>query len=117
MIDSSTEIVSSFKDLEGNEIVLTGRNALLTNFSVDTPVANFEDVWTMGDRKIRNFLASEQITITMEFKLNQFDENGKPNYLIESLMNGFKPPRKISKLRVEDCTIDELLFAARQKIK
>lgn len=117
MIDSSTEIVSSFKDKDGNEMLITGKDAYLTEFNIDIPNNMTEDVSTYDGKLTRFFLPSEPITITMEFKLNQFDKNGKPNYIIESFMNGFKPKRKVSKLRVDDCSIEELMFAVRQKIK
>jgi hypothetical protein len=117
MIDSSTEIVSSFKDKDGNEMVITGKNAYMTEFNVNYTNPEFEEIFRHGGGSIKKFMPSEPITITMEFKLTQFDKNGDPNYIIEQLFGGGKPKRKISHLRVEDCTIEELLFAARQKIK
>ena len=117
MIDSSTEIVSSFKDKEGNEMLITGKEAYLTEFNVNVPSPMAEDVFNCDGKLTRLFIPEEAITISMEFKLNQFDADGNANYIVESFMDGFKPKRKISKLRVDDCSIEELMFAVREKIK
>ena len=98
-------------------MVITGKNAYMTELSVDYSCPEFEEICTTGGKRIKEVLPSEPITITMEFKLNQFDKYGKPNYIIEQLFGDGKPKRKISQLRVDDCSIEELLFAARQKIK
>ena len=117
MIDSSTEIVTSFKDRDGNEQIITGKDAYLTNFEVNYPTPMSEKIFSLGGKCVKKFVPSEPITISLEFKLNQFDKEGNPNFLIESFINGFKPKRQISKLRVDDCSIEELLFAVRSKIK
>lgn len=116
MINSTTKIITSFTDKEGNETVITGKDAYLTEFNVDYH-SSIQEIYTLGGGSIEQFKPSEPITITLQFKLNPNDKDGNANYLIESFMNGFKPKRRISKLRVEDCSIEELLFAVRKQIK
>jgi hypothetical protein len=108
MKNLNTEVVCNFKDKEGNELVITGKDAYLTRMDVDVPEP--ESVHFMNG-KSKLIPMNGLITLTLEFKLL------KENYILESFMNGFKPKREISKLRVEDCSIEELLFAIRRKIK
>lgn len=117
MINSSTNIVTSFKDKEGNEIVFTGKNAHITEFVVNQPSPKLDDVYNLKGDRVISFMPQEPITITLEATFPQHDKNGNANYILESSMNGFKPKRKISQLKVEDCTIKELLFAIRKKLK
>lgn len=117
MMKETTEIVASFKGQDGNEIIITGKNAYLTEFNINHPSPRFEDINTLGGKKVKLFMPAEPITINMEFQLAPFDKDGKPNHLIEYMMGEYKPERKISQLKVEDCSIEELLFAVRQKIK
>ena len=117
MMNSSTEIVCSFKDTEGNEQIVTGKNAILTEYEVNYPDRQSEDVFSSDSSKIKKWDISEPITFNLQFKIPQFDKDGGSNFLLELLDGSFIPKRRISKLRVEDCSIEELLFAVRSKIK
>lgn len=113
---SKTEIITSFKDEEGNEMIITGKDAYLSSFEFTQPSQDFQQIYS-GKEKIRMPMCPEPITIKLEFLLPPTDKDGNANYIVESFMDGFKPKRKISKLRVEDCSINELLFAVREKVK
>ena len=115
MIDSSTNIVSTFTDKDGNEVVITGKNALLTRMEVGQNLNSDCEYSTSG--RIGMVPCNFDVTMNLEFKIPALDYNGRPNYIVESFMNGFKPNRKISQLKVDECTVEELLFAVRQKIK
>lgn len=115
---SKTEVVTSFKDQDGNETIITGKDAYLVNFDIEQPLPDYDTILHMGsNKKVKLFKPAEPITLKFEFKLTPFDKDGNSNYIIDSFANGFKPKIQISKLRVEDCSINELLFAVRKKIK
>ena len=108
MIDSPINCMLS---LEGDNGVqqMTGKNCRVESFTVDRSL-NAENVYGYGNKIMSLKTSLEPIRITLELVCLDTD------FLFEMFDKNHKPERKISKLKVEDCSIEELMFAVRQKL-
>ena len=109
MIDSNINCILS---LEGGNGVqqMTGKDCVVESFTIDRSI-NSENVYGYGSKIISLKTSPEPTRITLELVCLD------TNFLLEMFDKDHKPKRRISKLRVEDCSIEELMFAARQKLK
>jgi hypothetical protein len=115
MSRSDTFCVISFENIETKEVqTVTGKNAIVTEMRIEPGFCNFKDIdiysAKSGDKLLTLPKPQELATISFTLKLSNED-------LITELFFGgdFKP--KIRNKKVEDCNIQELLFAVRNKIK
>ena len=102
-LEGEKEVVLSI----GNQQI-TGKNCIVKSFNVDMGTRDFETVSLAGtlmpvSKPIGN------TTITLELVCLD------PNLLFETWDEDHKP--KIRDKKVEDCSIQELLFAIRKKVK
>jgi len=104
MITESGEVSISFA---GNDLI--GKNAVVKSFTINRPAPEFRDIVSLGSRFIEKIpLAPAPIEIEISLLVSEMEEY--------AFLFGEKT-KKISKKKVEDCTIQELLFAVRKKIK
>jgi len=92
----------------GNQQI-TGKKCHLQDLTVNYPVNEVEEVrFLKGDRIIRD-LNPQPMKVTMTFLC-------EPEHFIQEFWDeDYKP--KISYKKVEDCTVQELLFAVREKVR
>ena len=107
MIDSNTEFVISLKNASGiNQI--TGKNAIIRSVNVNQPIES-EDIYTASGALLGKVFPGT-VDVTLEMTCLDTD-------LVQQFFDSdYKPPRKISELKVNDCSIEELFFAVRSKI-
>lgn len=104
-----------FNELEGQKNIsitigdmqLSGKDCIVTNVNYDIPRETYECVERLGNGLISIRKNDSMSTITIEFKLL------RENMFFEL----FKGNKKISNKKVKDCSINELLFAVRSKLK
>jgi hypothetical protein len=100
----SKEVVVSF----GNE-KFTAKDAILTSFQVNAPSPPMETIMSRSGDMLKFPLAPEPVTMTLEFAVRDGD-------FVREMFDGTYTP-KIRNKKVYDCTVSELLFAVREKVK
>ena len=90
MINSPTKVIISMEQA-GRVQQITNNKCVCTAFNINTTL-------------------DEPARMTIELVGNNED------FVNEMFGSEYKPERKISELRVEDCSIEELMFAVRQKL-
>ena len=102
------EIVLSFGDTQ-----LTGKKAVISSFEIrqDNNIDSMYGGKSIGGgRFVEVPKAPEPMTISLEMKVLDYS-------FIDLMMGGKAEQKKISQKKVDDCSISELLFAIREKVK
>ena len=91
-----------------NGKVMTGKDCVVTNFQIS--IENPDQVFFRdGTRLIRPVLEPRIMRGTIEFQTSNLE-------IFDDLF-GIKEEKQIRNKKVDDCTPEELIFAARQKLK
>ena len=106
----STNCVISFEDTETKVVqTITGKNAIVSEVNINSNINNFKSCYSNST----NGLVKVPIMptpVTISFTLEILDEN-----FMREIFSGTTKP-KLRNKKVDDCTIQELLYAVRQKI-
>jgi len=105
MFDSTTTVTLNLSDNKGNEVTYGGKDSIIT--SMDLQTENNFDVVDFGSKVIP--LAPSPIKLSLEILI--------PSEKYYELYKEGNYSPKISQKKVKDCSIQELLFAVRKKIK
>jgi len=92
--------------LDGTQV--TGKNAIVESVSMNIDNGFEDDYCPLGNNRIVSIEREKTMRVTIDLICTDFN--------MECWLDGVQS-NKISKKIVDDCTISELLFAVRKKIK
>ena len=113
MFNGKTNISVVMSDGD-NELVCNGTNGYVTELNIEQN-NNFENVSFFGSRRTIHVPIHNDITISMIMKLPALNEHGEANW--QQIFYSEKQTKTIKQKKVDDCTIEELLFACKKKME
>jgi len=111
--DKKTDISIVMTDGK-DEICFNGKDAFVTSFNINFDNC-YGDLYMIGTAS--PFLLKLPGVITLDFTIEipTLDANGNSNW--EQIVYSKKQEKKIREKKVEDCSIEELLFACKKKME
>ena len=106
--DGPTEVALSVGDYQ-----LTAKNCVLTDYSLSGGERDLEQQpWCGGHINTPGPMSFCELNLT--FKFSPVTTSGEANFFTEIFLGGSK---KIGSKKVNDCSVQELLFAVREKVR